>query len=76
MEPFGDDIGWVVSLFQYKEINKLASKYDFKRTAVLISGLASPSPFQQKVKLQAGTSLSSTRSTPATSPWAGLRKAI
>ncbi|KAM7319974.1 hypothetical protein ACRRTK_020417 [Alexandromys fortis] len=39
-------------------------------------GLASPSPFQQKVKFQAGTSLSSTRSTPVTSPWAGLWKAI
>lgn len=67
--------GWWV-LLKHKEINKLASRYNFKRTAVLISGLASPSPFQQKVKFQAGTSLSSTRSTPVTSPWAGLWKAI
>lgn len=67
--------GWWV-LLKHKEINKLASRYNFKRTAVLISGLASPGPFQQKVKFQAGTSLSSTRSTPVTSPWAGLWKAI
>lgn len=38
--------GMVSSVIQHTEINKLASKYNLKRTAVLISGLGSPPTFQ------------------------------